>query len=497
QLPQRRLVSQRTKVDENANVRHTRQSSITSAARFPGKENANKVLPARTALGEVTLATVNRKDSTAKNVTGKDKEEIGLKRGRSNSTTLTQRVPLGPGRTQVSQPAQPITNNVHARAPVGRHRVHASNTHRRHSRIPVPEPVVVHEEEDEQEEPKREIETVTNVVDQEREVETMVDVEEAEVEQAVQPPLENKAPKIWPQMDTQLLDRCQKEVQAVREHFTDDVNVYDTTMVSEYADDIFQYMSELEEKVMADPNYMDGQTEINWGMRQTLIDWLLQVHLRYHMLPETLWIAVNIVDRFLTKRVISVNKFQLVGVTAMFIAAKYEEILAPSVDEFVFMTENGFTRDEILKGERIILQTLDFQISHYCSPYSWMRKISKADDYELQTRTLSKFLTEVTLLDHRFLRAKPSLIAAVGMFSARKMLGGDWNDAFVYHSGYTAEQLTMGHQWLMGKLLETGFTKTYVCKKYANKKFLKASVFAIDFARGNMRQEFPTDLVTL
>jgi hypothetical protein len=64
-------------------------------------------------------------------------------------------------------------------------------------------------------------------------------------------------------------------------------------------------------------------------MRTTLIDWLLQVHLRYHMLPETLWIAVNIVDRFLSLRVVSLIKLQLVGVTAMFVAAKYEEILAP------------------------------------------------------------------------------------------------------------------------------------------------------------------------
>jgi G2/mitotic-specific cyclin 1/2 len=64
-------------------------------------------------------------------------------------------------------------------------------------------------------------------------------------------------------------------------------------------------------------------------MRTTLIDWLLQVHVRYHMLPETLWIAVNLVDRFLSVRVVSLVKLQLVGVTAMFIAAKYEEILAP------------------------------------------------------------------------------------------------------------------------------------------------------------------------
>jgi hypothetical protein len=197
---------------------------------------------------------------------------------------------------------------------------------------------------------------------------------------------------------------------------------------------------------------MDAQHEIQWDMRTTLIDWLLQVHMRYHMLPETLWIAVNIIDRFLSMRVVSLTKFQLVGVTAMFVAAKYEEIMAPSVEEFVYMTENGYTRDDILKGEKILLnvspsaeilwsishclfcslvsipllQTLEWRISPYCSPYSWLRRISKADDYDIQTRTLSKFLMELTLLDHRFLRAKSSMIAAIGMYTARRMLGADW-----------------------------------------------------------------------
>ncbi|KAF8591142.1 hypothetical protein K439DRAFT_1328105 [Ramaria rubella] len=276
--------------------------------------------------------------------------------------------------------------------------------------------------------------------------------------------------------------RTRAEIQRIRDEFVDDIDAYDTTMVAEYADDIFEYMGVLEEESMPGERYVDGQGEINWEMRQTLVDWLLQVHLRYHLLPETLWIAVNIVDRFLTKRVVSLVKLQLVGVTAMFIAAKYEEILAPSVDEFVFMTENGYQKDEILKGERIILQTLDFRISSYCSPYSWVRKISKADDYDLQTRTLSKFLMEVTLLDYRFLRVKPSMVAAVGMYSARRMLGGDWNEAFVYHSGFIEAQLRPGHDLLVNKLMEPNFDTQYIFKKYSNKKFLQASSFARDWA---------------
>ncbi|TIB43067.1 hypothetical protein E3P83_00970 [Wallemia ichthyophaga] len=273
-----------------------------------------------------------------------------------------------------------------------------------------------------------------------------------------------------------------EHVNHVQSNYKEDLDFWDTTMVAEYAPEIFSYMCEQEIETMANPHYMDFQSEIEWSMRSTLIDWLLQVHLRYHMLPETLWIAINIIDRFLSVRVVSLVKLQLVGVTAMFIAAKYEEILAPSVDEFVYMTENGYTREEILKGERIILQTLNFSVSSYSSPYTWVRRISKADDYDIQTRTLSKFIMEVALLDHRFLRARPSLTAAVGMYVSRLMLGGDWNEDFVYYSGFSEKQLEKPTEYILETLCQPRFDSQFCYKKYSNKKFLKASIFARDWA---------------
>lgn len=90
---------------------------------------------------------------------------------------------------------------------------------------------------------------------------------------------------------------------------------------------------------------------------------------------------------------------------------------------------------------------------------------------------------EVTLLDHRFLRARPSLIAAVGMFLAKKMLQGEWDDAFIYYSSFTEEQLVPGANLLLEKLIDPAFEDQFVCRKYANKKFLKASTFARDWAQ--------------
>ncbi|KAJ7773200.1 cyclin [Mycena metata] len=498
-LPMRARPVQRSKADENATSRHARQASgivPPGASRFAPKEPlASKSTQSRTALSEVTLAAVNRKDPLAKLAAGSDKAETGVKRGRSDSTAVVaQRIPLGPGRSQV---APPVANTVHARAPTSRPlRPTVPALARRAIRI-VPPPVVVDQDEQEEEEQGMDVEEDEGVdleldaaeeelVDEE--VDVMSGVEDNEEDQ-LEDELEEetatagKPSRVWPDVSTERALQYQKEVQAIRDAFQDDVDIYDTTMVSEYAEDIFEYMNDLEEKMMPGADYMDHQNEITWAMRQTLVDWLLQVHLRYHMLPETLWIAVNIVDRFLTHRTVSLIKLQLVGVTAMFVAAKYEEILAPSVDEFVFMTDHGYNKEEILKGERIMLQTLEFRVSHYCSPYSWMRKISKADDYDIQTRTLSKFLTEVTLLDYRFLRVKPSLIAAVGMYSARRMLDGSWDEAFVYYSGYTEDQLVPGHDMLVEKLTERNFSRQYVCRKYSHKKFLKASTFAIEWAK--------------
>ncbi|OWZ42086.1 cyclin [Cryptococcus neoformans c45] len=433
------------------------KAAVVNASVAAGKKPvAVKAGAKRTALGGVV-------------VNGKEDTEAAKKPLKANGKTVTEaRQPLA-SRQNNAQPTRPIAAIPH------RSKAAPANVY-----APVEAPTKLTVDDDMQMEiDTRRSQPVSDAAGFATVDEELLDDESEEDD------VEEEDEEDWLRMSEEEMVKAQEQLDVVQATFKDDVDMFDTTMVAEYADEIFEHMERLEETVMPNPRYMDFQTEIEWTMRTTLIDWLLQVHLRYHMLPETLWIAVNIVDRFLSTRVVSLVKLQLVGVTAMFIAAKYEEILAPSVEEFVYMTENGYTKDEILKGERIILQTLDFTISSYCSPYSWVRRISKADDYDVQTRTLSKFLMEVTLLDHRFLRCKPSMIAAIGMYLARKMLGGDWNDAFIYYSNFTESQLITGASLLCERLIEPDFESVYVYKKYANKKFLRASTFARDWALTN------------
>jgi G2/mitotic-specific cyclin 1/2 len=177
---------------------------------------------------------------------------------------------------------------------------------------------------------------------------------------------------------------------------------------------------------MPNPYYMDDQTEVRWAMRSMLADWLIEVHQKFRLLPETLFVAVNLVDRFLSKRVISLAKFQLVGLTAIFIASKYEEVVCPSLTHFIHMADGGFDVEEVLKAERYMLSSIGFDLS-YPNPIHFLRRISKADAYDIQVRTVAKFLCEISAVEHTLLPFPPSLLAAGAMFLARFCLErGPW-----------------------------------------------------------------------
>lgn len=203
-------------------------------------------------------------------------------------------------------------------------------------------------------------------------------------------------------------------------------DVGDPLMVAEYVVEIFEYLKVVEDATMPNPDYMEHQDRLEWHLRGVLVDWLIEVHLRFHLLPETMFLAINIIDRFLSTRVVELEKLQLVGITAMFIASKYEEVLSPHVQNFKHVTDDGFTEDEILKAERFVLAALNYDLS-YPNPMNFLRRISKADNYDIQTRTLGKYLLEISLVDHRLMRYPPSQLAAGAMYLARLILErGEW-----------------------------------------------------------------------
>ncbi|KKA30519.1 hypothetical protein TD95_003379, partial [Thielaviopsis punctulata] len=260
----------------------------------------------------------------------------------------------------------------------------------------------------------------------------------------------------------------------------------DPLMVAEYSNDIFEYLREIEPDTLPHPDYMEVQDDLEWKTRAILVDWLVEVHTRFHLLPETLYLAINIADRFMSLKTVHLQRLQLVGMTAMLIAAKYEEIVSPSISSFHELAEGGFTEEEILSAERAILSTLDYNMS-YPNPVNFLRRISKADNYNIEARTIGKYLMEISILDHRLIGYPGSLLASGAMYLSRLILDrGEWNPTLVFYSGYSEDEIEPIVAILVDYMVRPTTHQAFF-RKYACKKFLKASIIARSWAKANMR----------
>ncbi|KAF3908703.1 Cyclin-B2-1 [Arthrobotrys entomopaga] len=251
----------------------------------------------------------------------------------------------------------------------------------------------------------------------------------------------------------------------------------DPSYVADYADEILAYLMELDLNYLAHPHYMANQTELRWDMRSTLIDWLIEVHERFQMVSEVLFNAVNIIDRFLSKKIIPVHQLQLVGITALLIAAKLEEIYPPSMDSFVFMVDDAYSADEIRACEAYMLKTLQWEINSP-GPMNFLRYISTADEYQWDIRALAKYFLEASLMDKRFVGTPISYTAAASYYLAMIMLNeGDWNVKHIHYSGYTAEQLKPAIEVLIEMMGLPQIHHPATFNKYSDKKFKRVASF--------------------
>ncbi|KAG5637176.1 hypothetical protein H0H81_005475 [Sphagnurus paluster] len=267
----------------------------------------------------------------------------------------------------------------------------------------------------------------------------------------------------------------------------------DPLMVSEYVNEIFGYLKQIELTTMPNPNYMESQKELAWKMRGILTDWLIQVHVRFRLLPETLFLCVNIIDRFLSARVVSLAKLQLVGVTCMFIAAKFEEIVAPSVTHFLMCADASYTESEILQAERYVLKTLDWNLS-YPNPVHYLRRVSKADEYNVKVRTLAKYLLEIGCLEWRLIAAPPSLMAGASIWLARLALGMEvWTPNLAHYSSYPESSLVPTANLMLNYILKPIRHDSFH-KKYAGKRYFKSSVYMRDWALQRWEEGTHVDL---
>jgi hypothetical protein len=103
---------------------------------------------------------------------------------------------------------------------------------------------------------------------------------------------------------------------------------------------------------------------INWKMRALLLDWMIEVSAEFALQRETLYLALNYLDRYLgTVLNIQRTDFQLVGTTALYLACKMEEIQVPKIQLLILATDNGYTKSQILTMERKMTKELNWYLT--------------------------------------------------------------------------------------------------------------------------------------
>lgn len=127
----------------------------------------------------------------------------------------------------------------------------------------------------------------------------------------------------------------------------DERDADDPLCATSYVQDMYEHFRMKEVSTSVRPVYMEDQSFINERMRSILVDWLVEVHLKFKLVPETLYLTVNLIDRYLAKTEVSRPKLQLVGVTALLIASKYEEIYPPELRDLVYICDRAYSKLEV------------------------------------------------------------------------------------------------------------------------------------------------------
>lgn len=252
-------------------------------------------------------------------------------------------------------------------------------------------------------------------------------------------------------------------------------------LVTCYVNEIYEHFGALEKEFFVSPNYITKQEFINDKMRCILVDWLVEVHLKFKMVPESLYITVQIIDRYLELKQVRRSKLQLVGVAALLIAAKYEEIYPPQLKELVYITDKAYNKQEILEMEAEILTTLDFNFT-VPTVHTFLCRYLKAAHADRSMVQLSCYLAERCLQEYSMLKYLPSQIAASSVLIARTTLKRHpWSPTLLKYTNYDEPDLAACIADIRTAIGNNANQQQAVFRKYSSTKFGGVAKMALTF----------------
>ncbi|CAN1175030.1 G2/mitotic-specific cyclin S13-6 [Linum perenne] len=252
--------------------------------------------------------------------------------------------------------------------------------------------------------------------------------------------------------------------------------------VTDYVDDIYTFYKEAEvNNIENRPKlYIETQPEITIRMRSILADWLIDVHQKFDLALETLYLTIDIVDRFLSAKPVPRRELQLVGIAATLTASKYEEIWPPEVNDLVAISDMAYTNTQILTMEKTILAHLEWTLTVPTRFVFLTRFVKAAGDRE-SLGHMAAFFSELGLMDYECsVGYKPSVVAAAAVYAARRVMKRVpvWSPVLEFYSGYREDEVVGCAKILIGlkEVVKEGKLGA-VMKKYSSP--LKGSVALI------------------
>lgn len=218
-------------------------------------------------------------------------------------------------------------------------------------------------------------------------------------------------------------------------------------------------------------------------MREVLIDWLVDVSVKFRLLSATLFMSVNLIDRFLQREECSRDKFQLLGITTQFIASKYEEIYPPHMKEYINVCDKAtYSKEDMLDMEAKIIQALEFNLTD-STVLRLLERFGRVAGLETKAFMFSRYLTELALIDSSFLNKPNSQIAASAVYLTNKIFKREeWSDSLKNDTGLDLNDVRQVAKDLYVLQYKNESTpQTAVRRKFLSKSYLEISKYRIDF----------------
>ncbi|EPQ28084.1 uncharacterized protein PFL1_04411 [Pseudozyma flocculosa PF-1] len=253
----------------------------------------------------------------------------------------------------------------------------------------------------------------------------------------------------------------------------------------EYQDEVIAHMHTMETQTMASIELMDVQPELRWFMRPYLVDFLIEIHQTFRLRPETLFLTMNIVDRYVSKRIVYKRHYQLVGCAALLIAAKFEDSKdrVPSVGDLSQMCCNAYDESAFTQMEGHVLSTIGWTLGHPTAE-AWLRIESARAKEDIKTLNAARFLLEASLFQREFIGVTSSALTRGALILARLICG---QTSRLHRAAVTEEQEEAANsaaQMLDAYLVESlQDLSVILVKKHSHSHFSNASTLVCDWYR--------------